>query len=148
EWTFTTSQAGQNYYTGNNFTNPYGAYGVVPFVRSNPHFEEADFRVEAEARLGRSLRESEVSAFWFEEARAHIRAHPGFATRATLRKFALFWNDFEISDSQDQYLMERESAVLRLPLLSFGVIAALALLGALLGRPRGALVLLATAVGV
>ena len=131
EWVLTTSQAGQNFYTGNNALNPYGAYGALPFVRGNPHFEEADFRAEAEARVGRPLAAREVSAFWFGEAFRHVRAEPWFAARAMLRKVALFWNDFEISDNQDQYLLERDSWVLRLPLLSFGWIAPLALLGAL-----------------
>ncbi len=126
----TTAQAGQNFYTGNNPTNPYGAYGAIPFVRSNPHFEEADFRVEAEARAGRPLSAREVSGLWFGEAVAHIGRDPGFAARAIGRKLALFWNDFEISDSQDQYLLARDSWVLRLPLVGFGVLAPFAVLGA------------------
>jgi tetratricopeptide (TPR) repeat protein len=73
-----------------------------------------------------------VSRFWFDEALRHMADHPGFAARAMLRKLGLFWNHFEISDNQDQYLLEEDSWVLRLPLLGFGHIAALALLGAVL----------------
>ncbi len=134
-WVVTTSQGGQNFYTGNNPTNPYGAYGAVPFVRANPYFEEIDFRAEAEARAGRSLSPNEVSWFWFREAFRHMREHPSFAARAFARKLLLFWNDFEISDNQDQYLLERYSPVLRLPLLGFGTIAPFALLGALAFAP-------------
>jgi tetratricopeptide (TPR) repeat protein len=134
----TTTQLGQNFYTGNNPENPYGAYGVVSFVRANPHFEEADFRTAAEERAGRPLAPREVSAFWLRAGLAHIAAEPVFAARAFLRKAALFWNDFEISDSQDQYLMERESRVLRLPLLGFGAVAGFAVLGLVAhGRRRG-----------
>lgn len=80
---------------------------------------------------------------------AHIREQPAFAARAFLRKLALFWNDFEISDSQDQYLLERESPVLRLPLPGFGAVAALALLGLLVSfRSRRSLRLLSAAVAV
>jgi 4-amino-4-deoxy-L-arabinose transferase-like glycosyltransferase len=129
-WVVTTAQAGQNFYTGNNPSNPYGAYGAVPFVRPNPHFEEADFRAAAEARTGRRMSPRAVSRFWFREGLAHIAAEPGFAALAFARKAILFWNDFEISDNQDQYLLERFSWVLRLPLLRFGWIAPLALLGA------------------
>lgn len=130
EWVLTTAQAGQNFYTGNNPENPYGAFGLLPFVRANPHFEEADFRAEAERWLGRGLSGPEVSRYWFARAFAHMRERPGFAARAMLRKLALFWNDFEISDSQDQYMVERFSWVMRLPLLGFGWIAPLALVGA------------------
>jgi 4-amino-4-deoxy-L-arabinose transferase-like glycosyltransferase len=129
EWVLTTAQAGQNFYTGNNPVNPYGAYGAVPFVRGNPHFEEADFHAEAERRTGRTLTAADVSRFWFAEAFQHMREQPGFAARAMLRKFALFWNDFEISDNQDQYLLERDSWVLRLPLPGFGVLVPFALVG-------------------
>src|SRR6185369_11619212 len=114
----------------------YGAYGVVPFVRANPHFEEEDFRAEAESRAGRSLTRAEVSAFWLRAGLAHVAAEPAFAARAFGRKLVLFWNDFEISDNQDQYLLERFSWVLRLPLLSFGWVAPLAVLGVVAGWRR------------
>jgi 4-amino-4-deoxy-L-arabinose transferase-like glycosyltransferase len=130
-WALTTTQAGANFYTGNNPSNPWGAYGALPFVRGNPHFEEADFRAEAERRAGRALDAAGSSRFWFGEAFRHVVEHPGFAARAFARKLVLFWNDFEISDNQDQYLVERDSWVLRLPLLGFGWIAPPALLGAL-----------------
>ncbi|MGH7789511.1 MAG: hypothetical protein ACRERC_21745 [Candidatus Binatia bacterium] len=133
EWVLTTAQAGQNFYIGNNPYNPSGAYGVLPFVRANPHFEEGDFRAEAERRAGAPLTAAEVSRFWFAEAFRFMREQPAEATGVMLRKAALFWNDFEVSDNQDQYLMERDSWVLRLPLLGFGLLAPLAVLGALAG---------------
>ncbi|MCC6847408.1 MAG: hypothetical protein IT294_02815 [Deltaproteobacteria bacterium] len=136
EWILTTTQGGQNLYTGNNPSNPYGAYGVVPFVRANPHFEEEDFRREAERRAGRALGARDVSAFWYRAALAHVMDDPAFALRALARKAALFWNDFEISDSQDQYLLERDSPTLRAPLLGFGALLPLAALGAVAGRRR------------
>lgn len=142
-WVPTTTQLGQNFYTGNNPENPYGAYGVVSFVRANPHFEEADFRAAAEARVGRPLGPSEVSTYWLRAGLAHIAAEPGFALRAFARKAALFWNDFEISDSQDQYLMERESWVLALPLPGFGAVAAVAVFGLVVGWRRRCVRLLA-----
>jgi len=129
QWVLTTTQLGQNFYTGNNPENPYGAYGVVLFVRANPHFEEEDFHRVAEERAGRTLTAGEASWFWLRAAVAHMADDPAFALRAFGRKAMLFWNDFEISDSQDQYLLERESRILRLPLLGFGVVVALAALG-------------------
>jgi hypothetical protein len=147
-WVLTTTQAGQNFYTGNNELNPWGAYGAVPFVRGNPHFEEDDFRAEAERRSGWSLAPREVSRFWFAEGFRHVRAHPAFALRATVRKLALFWNDFEISDNQDQYLLERVSWVLRLPLLGFGWLPPLALIGALAARRTRAVRILVAFVAV
>jgi hypothetical protein len=77
----------------------------------------------------------EVLRFSFKEAFAHMREDPAFAVRTLFRKAILFWNDFEVSDNQDQYLLEDDSWVLRLPLLGFGWIAPLALL--VLARQRG-----------
>lgn len=135
DWVVTT-QAGQNFYTGNNALNPYGAYGALPFVRGNPEFEETDFRAEAERQTGHALSPSEVSRFWFAAAIDHMANDPGFATHALARKLALFWKDFEIADNQDQYLLEHDSWVLALPLPGFGMVTALAVLGVVLGWRR------------
>jgi tetratricopeptide (TPR) repeat protein len=133
EWVLTTSQAGTVFYTGNNPANTSGGFANVPFVRSDPRFEEEDFRSMAEKRLGRRLRSSEVSAYWFAEAWNHIAANPVFAARMMWKKFALFWNDLEIPDAWDMYLLARYSPVLRLPLLGMGCLLPLALLGTLAG---------------
>lgn len=147
-WAITT-QAGQNFYTGNNPTNPYGAYGALPFVRGNPEFEEPDFRAEAERRVGHPLTAGEVSRFWFDAAFAHMAADPAFAARTMVRKLGLFWKDFEIADNQDQYLLEIDSWVLALPLPGFGAVAALAAAGLVLAaRTRRFVAVLAGFVAV
>ncbi|HSD51760.1 MAG TPA: tetratricopeptide repeat protein, partial [Candidatus Methylomirabilis sp.] len=133
EWILTTSQAGAVFYTGNNPANTSGAFVNVPFVRSDPVYEEEDFRSMAESRLGRGLRSSEVSAYWFAEAWRHIAANPGFAAKVTLKKFALFWSNLEVPDAWDMYHLARYSPVLALPLLGMGMLLPLALLGAIAG---------------
>ena len=110
EWVLTTTQLGQNLYTGNNPENPYGAYGVVSFVRANPHFEEEDFRAAAEARAGRPLGAARPRGSGRGPRSPTWRPIPDSRSCAFLRKAVLFWNDFEISDSQDQYLLERVRA--------------------------------------
>lgn len=129
QWVLTTSQAGQNFYIGNNPLNTTGSYIVPPSIRPDPRYEETDFRAAAEKALGRSLRPSEVSDYWNDEAWKHIRSQPEFAQMMFLRKFLLFWNDYEVPDNLNMYLLERWSWVLRLPLLGVGAIAALGILG-------------------
>lgn len=133
EWILTTSQAGTVFYTGNNPANTTGSFANVPFVRSDPVYEEEDFRSMAEARLGRRLRSSEVSAYWFAEAWRHIAAYPGFASKVMLKKLTLFWSDLEVPDAWDMYHLARYSPVLALPLLGMGSLLPLALLGAISG---------------
>lgn len=129
QWVLTTSQAGQNFYIGNNPLNTTGSYIVPPSIRPDPRYEEMDFRAEAERQAGRKLKPSEVSDFWSAAAWKHIAADPTFAQMMMLRKFLLFWNDYEVPDNLNMYLLERWSWVLRLPLLGIGALAALALLG-------------------
>jgi tetratricopeptide (TPR) repeat protein len=133
EWILTTSQAGTVFYTGNNPANTTGGFANVPFVRSDPVYEEEDFRSMAEARLGRRLRSGEVSAYWFAETWRHIVANPGFAARVLFKKFALFWSDLEVPDAWDMYHLARYSPVLALPLPGMGWLLPLALLGTIAG---------------
>jgi tetratricopeptide (TPR) repeat protein len=88
-----------------------------------------DFRAAAEKQVGRKLTPAEVSGYWSDEAWKHISANPQFAEMMFLRKFMLFWNDYEVPDNLNMYLLARWSWVLRLPLFGIGAIASLALLG-------------------
>ncbi len=133
---------------GNDADNLSGSYGFLPFLRMNPAFEEQDFHAEAERRTGRSLDARATSRFWYREALRFMRERPGLALGLIARKLALVCNDYEISDNQDQYLLARDSWVMRLPLLGFGVTLAFAMLGivATAGRAREVRILAAFAV--
>ncbi len=126
----TTTNLGQNLYIGNHSGNLDGTYSTPSFVRPDPRFEEADFRAEAERRLGRTLNPPEISSFWRGQALAEIADHPRLALERTFKKVRLFWHDYEVPDNGNMYLAREESFVLRLPLLSMGLLFPLALLGA------------------
>jgi len=148
EWVLTTSQAGQNFYLGNNPLNRSGEYEPLPFVGASPKHEEKDFAREAERRLGRDLGPSEISRYWFSEAFAWIRAHPVDWLRLLTRKFRLFWGAYEVPDNLDYYATMESAPLLRLPLPGFGLVAPLGLVGAFLlirrgGWPRALLIVLA-----
>jgi hypothetical protein len=130
QWVLTTSQAGQNFYIGNNPMNTTGSYIVPPSIRPDPRYEETDFRAAAEKATGRKLTPQEVSQYWWDLSFEHMRRDPVFAQMMMLRKFMVFWNDYEIPDNLNMYLLERWSWVLRLPLLGIGALTALAVLGA------------------
>ncbi len=133
EWILTKADTGQAFYMGNNPANSSGGWQRLPFMRADGIHEEADFLAMAEARLGRRLSPSEVSAYWFGEAWRHILAHPAFAAKVMLKKLALFWSNNELPDAWDMYLLARYSPALRLPLLGMGWLLPLALLGAMAG---------------
>jgi hypothetical protein len=129
EWILTTSQAGTNFYNGNNPSNWSGAFSPMPFVRSSPKYEEQDFRAKAEQITGKRLTPSEVSSFWFREAIKHMAHNPRFAAGVLFRKFTLFWSDLEVPDAWSMYFLRQYSPALRLAFLTLGWLLPLATLG-------------------
>ena len=85
-----------------------------------------------EKAAGHPLKRSAVDRYWFHRGLGWMRAHPGAGAALMARKFALFWTSFEFGNNQDVYFFRRYSALLRGPLLHFGLVAPLALAGMLL----------------
>lgn len=123
EWVLTTSQAGANFYIGNNPLAD-GRYVTMPFVHlANPEGEAPGFKAEAERRTGRLLSPSEVSRFWYREALSWIRSHPSAALRLLLHKSRLMVHQFEIPDSHSLYVIRKEFVpAMYLAILGFGVL--------------------------
>lgn len=130
EWILTTYGGGANLYLGHNPLNRSGGFEHLPFVRSNPEYEEVDFRAAAEARAGRTLSAREVSAYWTREALAHIAAHPLQTLKVTWRKWVLFWMDAELPDGWDLRFLARFSPPLAWPLPTLAWLLPLAAVGA------------------
>ena len=155
EWILTTSNAGQNFYIGNNPTNATGQYAKLPFVDANPQHEERGFAREATARARRdgalaadaTMPPGEVSRYWFRESLAWIGADPTAWIGLMWRKVRVYWGAYEVPDNLDYYLYRESAPVLRLPLPGFGLVAPLGLLGGFLlwrrpGWPRALLLFL------
>jgi tetratricopeptide (TPR) repeat protein len=133
DWVLTTSQAGQNFYIGNNAGNARGVYQPPAFLRPDPQHEEEDFRREAERRLGRSLRPSEVSAYWSREAWSFIGAHPGRFLRLGVTRLGLLLHRHEIPDNEDFRFWARYSPWLRFNPVRWDLLGPLAMAGLALG---------------
>jgi tetratricopeptide (TPR) repeat protein len=146
ELVLTTANAGQNFFIGQQIENTQGVYRPPSFVRPDPRFEEIDFRAEAEKRAGAPLDAGGTSSFWLQQGLASAFADPGAAVSRTLLKLYLFWHQYETPDNDNIELIADVSPVLRLPVLWMGLLAPLALLGAVVGwRRRPVRVLVATA---
>ena len=85
----TTSQAGQNFYIGQNL-EANGTYIKLSFVRPDPLFEQEDFHKEAEKRLGRELTPSEVSGYWFSQGMDFIKKEPLSFLNSLVRNYCCF----------------------------------------------------------
>jgi 4-amino-4-deoxy-L-arabinose transferase-like glycosyltransferase len=139
ELVLTTSQAGSNFYIGNN-PEANGTY--VPLVpgRQNTEYERKDAFDLAERDVGHALSPSEVSAYWFKKSSTWITAHPLDWLRLLGTKVALLVNWYEMPDAEDLYFYERSCGLVRtLDLVwNFGVLFPLAAAGLTLtfGRRR------------
>ena len=126
----TSSQLGHNLYLGNN-PEANGTY--QPIVWGHGDSEWHDAKAIAERKRGRPLGPSEVSDYWTDQVVAYIGSDPVDWLELVNRKFLLTWNATEIIDSEDQYTHARFSPILAWsqPLLHFGILGPLALLGAI-----------------
>ena len=136
EIVLTTSQAGPNFYIGNNeLAN--GRYVTLPFVRAHPRYEAADFRAEAERRSGRPLSGAEVSRFWTREALRWIGSNPLRAAKLQLLKLRVLLYRIEAPDNLNyDFFRDRLSAVLRLPLAAFWLAGPFGVAGLVLALAR------------
>jgi tetratricopeptide (TPR) repeat protein len=125
----TTSQAGVNFYLGNNAAAD-GIYTPLRFGHGSFAQERQDAIELAEQASGRALSPAEVSGYWSGRAWSWISAHPGAWLRLLGRKWMLVWGAREIPDSDEPAVYRDVSIVLRATwVVSFGLLTPLALLG-------------------
>jgi tetratricopeptide (TPR) repeat protein len=126
----TTSQFGANFFIGNH-PQADGTYGSVHNAIGEPHLEGKDAKRLAERALGRKLTPGEVSDYWWQKSWNYIRSQPSQWLALLGRKLLLVWNAREIEDSDDFYIYQQWSWLLRsLSWVShFGVLAPLAAIG-------------------
>ena len=134
ELVVTTSGGGEVFYIGNN-PEATGLYKAPDWVRPDPRFEHEDFRKEARERTGQDLSRGEASRFWFNEGLDWVKAEPAKAAGLYAKKAALVWNRVEVADNYSFTFNRTLSPILSIP-IDFGLLAALALLGAYLERRR------------
>ena len=122
---------GIHFYIGSN-PQADGEYVVLPRIRPDIVGHVVDARREAERRVGHRLSPEEASRFWFHQGLAFIREDPGRYVLLELRKL---WFVLEANESgsfgDDFDALRPASPVLRLPLVTFGVVMPLAAVGVL-----------------
>ncbi|MBN1383975.1 MAG: tetratricopeptide repeat protein [Elusimicrobia bacterium] len=131
EFVLTTSSGGTNFYIGNN-PSATGVNSPPSFARLSPDHLEQDFKEEAEKRLRKNLTSSEISRYWFNQSIEFIKKSPISYIKLMWRKFWLFWNFYEIGGNFDFYFDKKWLAIQKVPLLSFGIIAPLGIIGMIL----------------
>lgn len=134
-----TAGGGINFYHGNNprANGFYQApiYRGVP-LGGTPEEQSVNMARIASSESGRTLSQTEVSNFWLRAGLSYIRGNPRAWGTLVWRKFLFFWNAYERANVENLYFHRRFPGVLHMPLLTFGIIAPLGLLGIFLTRAR------------
>lgn len=134
-----TANQGANFYIG-NWQGADGIYMNAARYQGRPlglsvKQQRANFPEVARRELGvGELKPSAVSRFWNREAWRQIAADPGRWLRLLVSKSRYYFNAYEIPNNYNSYFCRRFSAALRLPLLTFGTLLPLAILGAIVSR--------------
>jgi predicted negative regulator of RcsB-dependent stress response len=129
---FLSAHSGINLWLGNNpdatgYPRFPGLHaGQTPMLRDSIQI--------AESAAGRSLKRSEVSAYWATKARAYIAGNFASWLKLMGRKIANFWNAFEYDDLGVIENLRAQGIVL--PGLRFGLVAVLAIPGIFLSVPQ------------
>jgi len=132
DWSLVDAGGGIALYAGSR-PGAEGTYAIprlYPRVIADAPVDRRElFATVAEQAEGRELGPAQVSAFWTREALAYIAAQPGAWLRGEFRKFGSFFNAAELWEQRSPTAERAFSRVRRMPLLGFGAVAPLALLG-------------------
>ncbi len=121
-------QGGLNLYLGNNPAAD-GWSATSPLLRKDWWGGYADQIAIPREELGREPSYGEVSAYWQKRALRFMTEEPRRFAGLLLKKTALFWGSREFPNNQDYNFFRLHSWVLRNPVVNFGVVAPLALVG-------------------
>src|SRR5262249_53723565 len=126
---FLSAHSGVNFWIGKNPV-PTGYPKFPPGLHAGQEAMLKDSITTAEKAAGRSLKRSEVSAYWAQQGRSWITKHPFDWLKLLGVKIRNFWNAYQYDDLSIITAFREEGMIL--PGLSFGLIAALAIPGMLL----------------
>jgi len=127
-----SSNGGINLYIGNH-PGAFGVFQVPPDMRFDLRVAS---KAAAERALGRELTAGEVSDYWARRAFEFMRRRPIEWLGQMLRKFVLFWNQYEIPNHYHLYYVKEFAPILRNPVGTFAVVAPLGLVGLALAWTR------------
>jgi tetratricopeptide (TPR) repeat protein len=131
DFVLVTSSGGINFYIGNN-PQASGTYMDPLGMGQSASTLELESTQKACEIVGRELKPSAVSNFWFGEGLRFIVTKPFDYLKLLGRKLFLLINDYESPVNQNFYFLKQYSGVLQLPLFTFGIICPLALVGMIL----------------
>ena len=140
-----SSQGGINYYIGNNPITD-GKRSVAPGLHMATEDDVDNVWLSsvqiAQRKMGKRLRPSEVSGFWFNQAFQFLKDKPFDFIKLQFRKIYYFWNAYEIESNKNIYTYRKYSFILKILIwifglaFPFGVIGPLSIVGMYICRKQ------------
>lgn len=131
----TTFQGGVNFYIGNN-PRANGTYQPIVPGKQIPSYERTEPIRVAEQEMRRPLKPIEVSNYWLKKSISWATKRPLDFVKLQLKKILMFWSWYEWPDAVDYYYIKQTSPFLRLPLVEFGCVFILSIIGLWLIKGR------------
>ncbi len=131
-------QGGVNFWIGNNEQADGKTAGAPGHFKAYGEYQDnVKFSSEkvAEMDLGREMRPSEISSYWYGKGLEFIAGNPGQALGLMIKKFYFAWNAYEIESNRDIYSQREYSSLFSVLLwhkiigFPFGLLAPLAIAG-------------------
>jgi tetratricopeptide (TPR) repeat protein len=122
---------GINFYIGNH-SGAEGFFMRLPHVSGRPIEQVKTSIRAAEKASGKRLTPSEASWYWLTKGLQFWRNQPGQTAALFLKKMSMFWRKEELPLNISYAFTRQHMPVLRLPFMSFGIIAPFALMGIVL----------------
>ncbi len=134
-WSPFAAHGGFNLYIGNN-PEAEGIFMSPSGVSSNPVSQIKNSIRMASKETGRDMGPYEASGYWTRRSLEYLLSHPLEGARLTVMKLFLFLRREEISLNIDYSLSSRLVPLFRLPLLTYGIVSPLAMVGVVLVAGR------------
>jgi len=139
DFVLVTADAGKVFYHGNaRGATALEGIGLPGYVSDDgdvePDYEHVIFRETAARLSGKDITPSESSRFWVERTLADILADPAEYLKREIKKFIFFFTDYEmhyIASAHTEY-----KKTLGFPLVRYGIIVSLGIVGMLLSLRR------------
>ena len=140
DFVFVTADAGKVFYHGNSKAATALDRATLPDIElivegsTEPDFAHVLFRKTAGKLTGHPVSPSESSHFWVEQTLRDIYDDPPRYIRRTLKKFVFFFTNYELHYIASTHVEYKRS--LDFPLIPYGIIISLAVLGMFLSFKR------------
>jgi tetratricopeptide (TPR) repeat protein len=122
-----TSNGGVNFYVGNSDE----ATGIFYPPKGINLVTDDAVEKYVERLLGRELKPSELSNYWYVEALDFILSHPDRELRLTLKKAAMYLNGYEVPQIESYDAARAAHSTLRMLFVNFWMLVTLGLFGVL-----------------